>query len=195
MVGMGGSVMGVGHGIATIAGKLLTPLRGRDGKLATAREHGSAELRVATSSFQNGGKIPPRFAGDRGIAPALVWSGVPEQARELVLICEDPDAPTARPAVHWLLYRIPPRIHSLPEGIRPESATEGVLQGRNSLGRIGYVGPRPPRGLGAHRYHFQLFAVNTPLELGPGVDRDTLLRAMHHHVLACGEVVGSYENK
>ena len=70
---------------------------------------------------------------------------------------------------------------------------EGVLQGRTSRGSVGYFGPRPPVGDPPHRYHFQVFALDTLLDVPPGAERDTLLAAMAGHVLAAGEAVGVYQ--
>ncbi|MCV4683952.1 YbhB/YbcL family Raf kinase inhibitor-like protein, partial [Escherichia coli] len=87
-----------------------------------------------------------------------------EGTREVALICEDPDAPTPKPFVHWVLYKIPADTTSLEEGSPPP----GSLEGANDFGNVGYGGPMPPRGHGAHRYHFRVYALDSPLDLPPG---------------------------
>ncbi len=108
---------------------------------------------------------------------------------------DDPDAPGAEPFVHWLIYNIPPTRTMFPDSL-PSSATlpdaGGALQGRNSTGKIGYFGPRPPRTHPPHHYHFKLYALDTTLPLDSGADKAALLRAMQGHILAETEIIGTY---
>jgi Raf kinase inhibitor-like YbhB/YbcL family protein len=108
----------------------------------------------------------------------------------MALICDDPDAPTPEPWVHWILYKIPPTLSGLKEGDKG-----GGVEGKNSFEKIGYGGPMPPRGHGMHHYHFKLYALDQPLGLGAGLSKDQLLAAMKGHVLAQGELIGTYERK
>ena len=122
--------------------------------------------------------------------------GPRSKARSLTsLIMEDPDAKPITPFVHWLAWNIPGNYRHLPEGLQEqEQLTDppGVRQGRTSRGTVGYLGPRPPVGDPPHHYHFQIFALDTVLSVAPGAERDELLSAMSGHVLAAGEVVGTY---
>ena len=121
---------------------------------------------------------------------------MPESAAELALICDDPDAPTPQPWVHWLLYKFPVSTTSLPKGVPGKAflkAPAGALQGKNSWGRHGYGGPAPPRGHGMHRYHFKLFALDSALDVPPGLERQSLQEAITGHVVAEGELVGTYQ--
>ena len=68
----------------------------------------------------------------------------------------------------------------------------GAVVGRNSFGRLGYGGPKPPQGHGVHHYHFRLYALDAPLHLPEGFSKDDLVRSMNGHVLAAGELVGTY---
>jgi Raf kinase inhibitor-like YbhB/YbcL family protein len=152
---------------------------------------------IKSSAFGPGHAIPKQYTGDgKDLSPPLEWSGIPPGTKELALICDDPDAPTAEPWVHWVLYKIPPSTSVLPEG-QPTSATlkepAGALQGKNSWARIGYGGPAPPKGHGTHHYHFKLYALDSGLDLPPAVDKKSLLNAMQGHVLAEGELVGTYQ--
>jgi hypothetical protein len=148
----------------------------------------SGDLRLSSDAFANGEPIPIRYTADGGGAePPLRWSGVPQGARSLALVVEDPDAPTPRPFVHWLVYAIPPSAKSI-----DAARSGGAREGRNSMLTSGWVGCAPPKGDLAHRYFFQLFAVARDLDLRPGAGRSALLRAMSGHVLSCATLIGTY---
>jgi Raf kinase inhibitor-like YbhB/YbcL family protein len=122
---------------------------------------------------------------------------VPAATKEFALICNDPDAPTPQPWVHWVLYRIPAATRNLPVGVSQSADIPGV-QGKNSwkAGQtIGYRGPAPPPGHGVHHYHFRLYALDTSITLPAGVDKEAVLSAIEGHVLAEEEIVGTYERK
>ncbi len=111
-------------------------------------------------------------------------------AAAYAIIMEDPDAQAPKPFVHWVAWNISEPM--TPEGMNEKiKLPNGVVQGANSRGSVGYYGPRPPVGDPPHHYHFQVFAFDAPLDLPPGSDRDTLLAAMEGHVLAKGELVGT----
>lgn len=148
-------------------------------------------IQVSSHAFELGGTIPREYTGEgRDVSPPLAWSGLPEGTRELALVCDDPDAPTSRPFVHWVLYKIPADRSGLPEG-----SAGGALEGKNDFGGSGYGGPMPPRGHGTHRYRFRLYALDAELEVVAGLTRDELHGAIEGHVLAEGELVGTYERK
>ena len=153
-------------------------------------------LTIESPAFAPNTAIPARFSDDgEDVSPGLGWSGLPEGTRELALICDDPDAPGAEPWVHWVIYKIPPNATGLPEnvaGTETLADPSGALQGRNSWNRIGYGGPAPPPRSGVHHYHFKLYALDTVLDARPGLDKKQLLAAMKDHVLAEGELIGTY---
>lgn len=154
-------------------------------------------ITVTSTAFKAGSPIPQIHTGDGDdVSPSLAWSGIPAGAKELALVCDDPDAPTPQPWVHWVMYKIPPSATGL-AGNRPRSAAlndpDGALQGRNSWGETGYRGPAPPRGHGVHHYHFRVYALDRTLDLKTGATKDVLLAAMKGHVLAQGELVGTYQ--
>src|SRR5437868_14346230 len=119
-------------------------------------------LTLRSDAFAHGRPIPRRYTEDgEDLSPPLTWSGLPEGTRELALIVDDPDAPRAEPFVHWVVYKIPVDSSGLPES-RPSHAKSaaplhGALQGENSRGELGYIGPTPPAGHGTHHYHFHLY--------------------------------------
>ena len=156
------------------------------------REAGSTAeqvLSLTSAAFAANGSIPRKYTGEgEDVSPPLSWSHVPAGTKELAVICDDPDAPQATPWVHWVAYGIPPMLASL-----PENAHDNMLEGQNDFGRRGYNGPMPPPRDGVHHYHFRLYAVDQALHQSPGLTKEQLLQAMRGHVLAEGEIVGTYE--
>lgn len=153
-------------------------------------------MRLHSSAFQEGASIPTRYSCQgEDLSPPLQWEGVPEGARSLALILDDPDAPDpAAPKmtyVHWVLYNLPAEDGGLPEGISAAALPAGTGEGLNDWRRTGYGGPCPP--IGRHRYFFKLYALDT--ELG-GLIRPTkadLETAMQGHVLEQASLMGTYQ--
>jgi Raf kinase inhibitor-like YbhB/YbcL family protein len=168
------------------------------GPIALARTETTANGRLTVSSpaFGANGAIPRQHSAYyEDISPPLSWGALPAGTRSVAVIMDDPDAASAKPVNHWLAWNIPPALTALPEAVPtlPQVDTlQNIRQGRNSRGSTGYFGPRPPVGDKPHRYHVQLFALDKTLDILPGSDRETLLRAMQGHVLGKGEVVGTY---
>jgi len=190
--------MTIGDSLKRAVGKALRPVRAGDDDLAIERLRARAlpKIEVHSASFGDDHVIAARHTHSDGedISPALRWHGVPEAAAELVILCEDPDAPLPKPFVHWIAYGIMPSDGGLLEGVRAEPrADSGMMQGKNTLRSDGYTGPAPPPGHGTHHYHFQIFALDRRLDLEPGATRDELVEAMRGHIIAAGEVVGTYE--
>jgi len=185
------------HSIAHAAGRLIKPLRAGERRLAAHRlfVDGWHNVVVGSSAFADGARIPAVYAGADGRSPPLHFSSLPEGTRELVVLCEDPDAPLPKPFVHWIVVGIAPDLGELPEGLPPAAVPliSGVQQGRNTMRKDGYIGPTPPPGHGVHRYHFQLFALDRRLELRAPIDRERLITAMKGHIIGFGELVGTYE--
>ncbi len=153
------------------------------------------KIQIVTTAFTEGQPIPSRHAfDDQDIAPDLQWSGVPSAAKSLALICDDPDAPMGI-WVHWVLYDLTPSMTGLPEGL-PKSLTldNGGKQGMNDYKRVGYGGPCPPPGK-PHRYFFKLYALDVKPDLLPGLTKKDLLKAMEGHVIAEGQLMGTYQSK
>lgn len=155
---------------------------------------------LASSAFSSGEVIPKRHTEDGDdLSPLLRFGDPPAGTRQLALVCDDPDAPTKDPWVHWLLYNIPPEVRELSEGLaRAErlASLKGACQGKNSWSRdnLGYRGPAPPPGK-PHHYHFKLYALDAALELPPGLDKPALLKGIEGHVIGQAEIVGIYERK
>lgn len=154
-------------------------------------------LIVSSTAFASGKPIPRRHSGDgEDLSPPLSWSGTPSSARELALIVDDPDAPTPEPWVHWVIYKIPVTTEELAEGVPPvahPASPPTALQGKNSWGSVGYRGPAPPKGHGVHRYFFKFYALDKTLDVPEGLDKPSLLKAMKGHIVAEGELMGTFE--
>ncbi len=154
-------------------------------------------LQVSSPAFENGGPIPELFtAYGENVSPPLSWSAGPEGTVSYAVIMEDPDVAEDPPFVHWMLYNIPAPVTRIPKGV-PQAPQvpqpPDSLQGRNERGSVGYFGPKPPPEDPAHHYHFQIFALDTELKVTAPLTRDELLKAMEGHVLATGELVGTYD--
>ena len=153
-------------------------------------------LTLTSPAFSHGGEIPRVHTCDGSdIAPPLTWTGVPTEARSLVLIVDDPDAPDPkapkRTWVHWVLFNIPPRANGLPQGVTSKDLPQGTGEGLNDWKRSGYGGPCPP--VGRHRYFHKLYALDSVLaDLGSPTKAE-LETAMEGHVLANAELVGTYQ--
>jgi Raf kinase inhibitor-like YbhB/YbcL family protein len=157
-------------------------------------------IQVTSTAFNQGQPIPQKFTGDGAdVSPPLAWSGVPEGAKELALLCDDPDAPQAEPWVHWVIYKIPATAKGLPEGVERKPKPKepaGAIQGKNSWPakeNLGYRGPLPPKGHGIHHYYFKVFALDKTLSAEPGLDKKALLKEIAGHTVAEGVLMGTYE--
>ncbi len=163
--------------------------------MADARTRTSGELKIRSSAIVEGGTIPPiHSAYDQNVSPALEWTAGPPSTKSYVLLLEDPDAQiTPLPVVHWLAWNIPTTaLHEGITGADQLRVPSGMRQGLNYTGAVGYEGPRPPEGDPAHRYHFQVFALDKELALNPGIAREQLLKAMEGHVVAKGLLKGLF---
>jgi Raf kinase inhibitor-like YbhB/YbcL family protein len=145
------------------------------------------KMKIMSSAFPAGGTIPSKFTCDgANINPALRFEGAPTGVKSLVLIVDDPDAPSGL-FTHWLVWNIDPKATGIAEGNAPKGE-----QGKNDFGKMGYGGPCPPSG--THRYYFKIFALDSNLDLVTGSKRAQLDAAMRGHVIAQGELMGRYSH-
>lgn len=177
--------------------KAITPPEAADSEDTAAPEETAMKITITSPAFSHNEPIPRKHTGQgEDVSPALAWSGVPEGTKELALIMDDPDAPRLEPWVHWVIYKLPPTLVSLPEGV-PTTPTltepAGAMQGNNTWPAIGYRGPMPPPRHGVHHYHFRLYALDAALAVQPGLDKKQLLAKTKGHILAEGELIGTYQ--
>jgi len=142
-------------------------------------------MKLSSTAFENGGAIPAEYTCDGAdVSPALSFSDIPENAKSLALIVDDPDAPMGT-WVHWVVWNIPPNTTGFSKG---ENIT--FQQGKNDFGKLDYGGPCPPSG--THRYYFKLYALDTMLNLETGVTKKHLEDAMSGHIIEKVELMGTY---
>ncbi|MGD0094274.1 MAG: YbhB/YbcL family Raf kinase inhibitor-like protein [Planctomycetota bacterium] len=193
-----------GVGAAALLWLALVPLGlgcggGEGGPAAEKKGELPMTIAITSTAFKAQAAIPKKHTGEGAdTSPPLAWSGVPAEAKELALICDDPDAPRAEPWVHWVLYSLPAGAKDLPEGVPAKETLQepqGARNGVNDFGKLGYGGPMPPRGHGTHHYYFKLYALDAALNLAPRLTKKKLLEALKGHILAQGELIGTYERK
>ena len=150
-------------------------------------------FQITSPAFTSGLPIPARYSCDGdNISPALQWTEPPAGTQSLVLIMDDPDAPSGT-WTHWVIFNLPPTLRGLPEAVPNNSKLDdGSLQGITSAGTNGYHGPCPPSG--THRYFFKLYALDAILSVDYRAMKDDVLRAMENHILANAELMGTYKH-
>lgn len=156
-------------------------------------KEGEMALTVSSSAFKEGDRIPAKYTCQgQDVSPPLAWGEPPAGTQSFALIVDDPDAPGGV-FTHWVLFNIPPDSRELPEAVPIQAElARGALQGKTDFGRIGYGGPCPPPGR-PHRYQFTLYALDQPLGLEGGASKKQLLSAMEGHILAQGQLTGTYQ--
>lgn len=155
-----------------------------------------ASIELSSSTFAAQGAIPLRCAGKGvgdNVSPALAWSNVPAEAKELVLVVEDADAPLPRPFVHLIVTGISSQLSGVVEGQLSSGKSLLAEYGRNGFGQCAYAGPRALLGHGPHRYSFQLLALDCHLAFDGPARRSQLLRRLTSHVIAKGRLDGFFE--
>lgn len=163
--------------------------------ISGAAQRQPSTMQLTSTAFQEGAAIPAQYTcDDRNVSPPLKWSGVPSQAKSLALIADDPDAPVGT-WVHWVLYDLPASTTELAEDTpKGQFLPGGARQGLNDFKHLGYGGPCPPPGK-PHRYFFKLYAVDRTLDLKPGATKKEVEKAMDKHILAQGQLMGTYKRK
>lgn len=153
-------------------------------------------LTLTSSAFENGNPIPEKYTCvGEDLSPPLSWDQIPDEARSLVLIVDDPDAPDPKAPkmtfVHWLLYNLPSDSNGLPEHTVAAKLPEGTREGLNDWKRTGYGGPCPP--IGEHRYFFKLYALDRELADLQEPNKEQLVAAMQGHIVAQAELIGTFQ--
>lgn len=160
---------------------------------STPTPEADMSLDLKTDAFVNGQSIPAKYSCiGKNVSPALTWSDPPAGTQSFAMIVDDPDAPMGT-WVHWVLFNISANTRSLPEDLPITGKNvdpNAIYVGKNSSGNIGYDGPCPPSG--THRYYFKLYALDTTVNLLPGATKEQVLREMEGHILAQGELMGTF---
>lgn len=148
-------------------------------------------IQLTSTAFKESESIPRPYTCDGiDISPPLEWTGAPKSAKTIALIVDDPDAPSGT-FVHWVLYNLPADGLGLIENTpATETLRGGGMQGKNDFGKIGYGGPCPPSG--THRYFFKVYALDAELSLKVGATKAEVEKAMQGHIVAQGQLMGTY---
>jgi Raf kinase inhibitor-like YbhB/YbcL family protein len=146
-------------------------------------------MKLSSPAFENYAAIPQKYSCEgTGVNPPLLIQEVPADAKSLVLLIDDPDAPGGT-FNHWVMWNIPPTTKKIGEDEIPP----GAIEGENSSGEIGFIAPCPPTGI--HNYRFILWALNQPLAIPEGATREQVESTLEQFVLARAELVGTYQKK
>jgi len=147
----------------------------------------AGKLTVSSPSFRPNGPIPAKYSAfGENVSPALSWSVAPT-AKSYAILVDDPDGKSPQPVSHWAAWNIPANMTMAAEG------SKAGVQGTNSHRTNGYTGPHPPAGDPPHHYHFQVLALDRMIDTPAGGTRDEVLAAAKGHVVAKGEVVGTFQ--
>ena len=160
---------------------------------------GLSNLTLTSPAFASGGEFPVKYAAARGaaaISPKLEWTGVPEGTVSFALIFHDPDAAlnkTLEDYLHWLVFNIPGNVRELQEGMPPTpKLPDGTIQAKTRGTTVGYLGPGAPASGPVHHYTFELYALDTMLDLGQDATRDDALKAINGHILGKALLIGRF---
>jgi Raf kinase inhibitor-like YbhB/YbcL family protein len=172
--------------LAVLCLAIVLPAGCRSPEVATMEN----TLSLSSAAFPDGSAIPDKYTcRGEDISPPLAWGEPPADTRSLALIVDDLD--TSARFTHWVLFGIPANIRELPEFLSAGSVMPGAREGKNDFGEVGYGGPCPPPG-NVHRYRFTLYALDIVLNLEAGVSKGQVLQAMEGHILAQGQLIGTY---
>lgn len=177
-----------------------------------------SNFKLISDDFDHKDKIPNVFTCDAdNVSPRLRWLFAPNETASFAIIVDDPDAmrekqkdfgrawhhqgsadikgpKSKRPFVHWVIYNIPKELHQLGQGLeKNEELNDGIHQGYNDFGRIGYDGPCPPKGHGEHNYRFRIYALDKKLYFDEAPTKDELVDAIAGHTIGQAELIGVYE--
>jgi len=183
----------------TICTTLLTAALGAAAAQDAAKKAPAGPgLTLMTPAFADCAEIPDRFtqSGPTPVSPRLLWSNVPPNTVSFVLCMHDPDAAPQRKVedvLHWLVFNIPGSTRVLSEAVPPDAKlSDGSIQCKNQGGVVGYRGPGAPAAGPHHHYTFELFALDTMLDLGPDATRSDVVKAIDGHILGKGVLVGRF---
>jgi len=155
-------------------------------------------LTLTTPAFADGAEIPAKFtqSDPKPISPRLQWTNVPDNTVSFVLHMHDPDVAVQRKTddvLHWMAINIPGTARELPENVAADAKlSDGTIQLKNQRGAVGFLGPGAPPAGPHHHYTFELFALDTKLDLGPDATRADVLKAIDGHILGKGVVMGRF---
>ncbi len=176
------------HPIRGMKASILSILFVASAAYAMPADQDPTQLEVSSAAFNPNQEIPAEYTCEgAGTAPALSWSKPPAGTRSLAVVVEDTDAPNGT-FTHWMVTGISPATtHFAKGGVLPA----GALAQTNDKGKAGYAGPCPSDGT-THHYHFHVYALD--IRLDKPMAKTSFGSAIQGHVLAQGELVGTYQH-
>jgi Raf kinase inhibitor-like YbhB/YbcL family protein len=160
---------------------------------------GGPGLTLTSPDFEDGGIIADKYSqkgGQQGPSPKLEWKNVPPGTQSFTLLMHDPDVALNKKlddVTHWLIFNIPGTATELQGGVPGEAKLpDGTINAKNLRGAVGYMGPGAPAAGPYHHYTFELFALDTKLDLGPDASRADVMKAIDGHILGKGVLEGRF---
>jgi hypothetical protein len=148
---------------------------------------GAPPMRLTTSAFADGTVIPDKYTqAGQSVSPELTWTNTPPGTVTFAILFHDPDVALQRKlddVTHWIAWNIPGTATKLDEGLKEGTLPDGTVQGKNTRGANAYMGPGAPANGPDHHYTFELFALDTKLDLGPDASRADVMKAIDGHIL------------
>ncbi|MEO8098927.1 MAG: YbhB/YbcL family Raf kinase inhibitor-like protein [Acidobacteriota bacterium] len=186
--------------VALAAGVAFTQGKGKGGGApgGAAKGKGGPSLTLTTTAFPDGGIVPDKFTQNvpMPVSPALTWSNVPANTQSFVLHMHDPDVAIGRnttDVIHWIVWNIPGTATGLPENVPAVAqGPDGMMQGMNQGNVAGYRGPGAPAAGPPHHYTWELFALDTKLDLPATATRDDVIKAVNGHINGKAVLVGRF---
>lgn len=156
-----------------------------------------SKFKLMTPAYTEGSMIPTQYscADPNATSPALSWSNPPAAAQSFAVIMHDTDAAPMKGVMdvtHWIFWGISATATGVPGAVKPDSSPDGIVQGKNVRGVNGYQPPCPPPGATPHHYIFEIYALDTKLDLPAGSSRADLLKAMDGHVIGKATYFGLF---
>ena len=152
---------------------------------------------LSTTAFDDGGIIPNKYTGvdAHPVSPMFQWTNVPASVSTFVFIMHDLDVSIQKRSednLHWMLFNIPASTTGLEEALPiTASLPDGTVQAKHARGAVGYMAPGAPAGP-YHHYIFEIYGLDTKLDLGPDATRADVLKAMDSHVVAKASTTGRF---
>jgi Raf kinase inhibitor-like YbhB/YbcL family protein len=181
--------------LALAAGVALSQDKG--GKGGGGRGPQGPGLTLTSPDVEDGAVIAEKFSmRANGTSPKLDWTHVPDGTQSFIVLFHDPDVSMQKKlddVTHWMIFNIPGTATGLAAGAAADAKlADGSIQIKNTMGRVGYTGP----GMGAagpyHHYTFELYALDTKLDLTDAAGRADVLKAADGHILAKAVLAGRY---
>jgi Raf kinase inhibitor-like YbhB/YbcL family protein len=156
-----------------------------------------SKFKLMSAAYTDGGMVPTQYscADPSAASPALQWSNPPAAAVSLAVIFHDSDGAPAKGSMdvtHWIFWNIPATSSAIQAGVKPDASPDGMVQGKNIRGVNGFQPPCPPPGATPHHYIFEMYALDTKLDLPAGATRADLLKAIDGHVVGKATYVGMF---